>query len=161
MAIDKTTLGKAIRQVRNLRGMSQVALAEEAGIQGNSLALIERGQRGVSMDTLNELAGALNVPAACLAMLGSKKIAGSNESAAFVKSLQKLISATIVAQVTIEAEEDAERAKRDHISDAMQSIPEIEEVLRKLSAKGKKKSSGKKKARAPAKKKVPRKLETA
>ena len=56
MAIDKTTLGKAIRQVRNLRGMSQAALAEEAGIQGNSLALIERGQRGVSMDTLNSRA---------------------------------------------------------------------------------------------------------
>jgi transcriptional regulator with XRE-family HTH domain len=50
MAIDKQLLGKAIRQMRQLRGVSQAALAEEAGLQGNSIALIERGQRGVSME---------------------------------------------------------------------------------------------------------------
>lgn len=135
MAIDKKTLGKAIRQIRSLRGLSQASLARDAGIQPNSLALVERGERGVSMDTLNDLSEALGVPAACLAVLGSKKIAGSGDSAAFVKSLQKLIEATIVAQVTIEAEEEAEQAKQDHFSEAMETIPAIEDVLRRLSTK--------------------------
>jgi transcriptional regulator with XRE-family HTH domain len=105
MAIDKQLLGKAIRQMRQLRGVSQAALAEEAGLQGNSIALIERGQRGVSMETLNALAEALDVPAACLAMLGTSKIAGSNDSATLVKSLQKLILATVAAQASTASEQ--------------------------------------------------------
>lgn len=137
MSIDKATLGDAIRQVRKLRGMSQANLANAAGIKGNSLALIERGQRGVSMETLNELAEALRVPAACLAMLGSNKIADSKESASFVKSLQKLISATIVAQASLEAEEEAEQVRKDHLSDILESLPEIEKVLQRLTTKRK------------------------
>lgn len=73
MAIDRKLLGKAIRQVRELRGLSQVSLAEAAGLQGsprNSVALIERGEQDVSMETLNALAEALDVPAACLTIRG-------------------------------------------------------------------------------------------
>jgi len=154
MAIDKALLGQSIRQVRNLRGMSQAKLAKEVGIQGNSLALIERGQRGVSIETLNDVAEALDVPAACLAILGSKKIAGSKESMPFVKSLQKLISATIAAQATVIAEEEAEKTKQERISDALESIPEIEEVLRKLSAQGGKKSARGKSTKPVAEKKA-------
>lgn len=104
MAIEKDLLGKAIRQVRELRGMSQAALGKIAGLEGNSVALIERGQRGVSMDTLNELADALEVPAACLAILGTSKIAGQGESAVLVKSMQKLIMATLAAQAAAKGE---------------------------------------------------------
>lgn len=159
MAIDKKTLGKAIRQIRNLRGLSQANLAKDAGIQPNSLALVERGERGVSMEKLNALSAALGVPAACLAVLGAKKIGGSGDSTAFVKSLQRLIFATIVAQVTIEAEEGAEQAKEDHFSEAIDSIPAIEDVLRQLRAKGRtkkrkaspNKTSGKQKAKVDGK----------
>lgn len=105
MAIDKLLLGKAIRQIRELRGVSQAALAKESGLQGNSVALIERGQRGVSMETLNALAEALDVPAACLAMLGTSKIAGSGDSAGLVKSLQKLIWATVNAETNLKSAE--------------------------------------------------------
>jgi hypothetical protein len=35
MPIDQKLLGKAIRHVRELRGLSQVALAEAAGLRGN------------------------------------------------------------------------------------------------------------------------------
>jgi len=101
MAIDRQLLGKAIRRVRNLRGISQAALAENAGLQGNSVALIERGQRGVSMETLNELADALGIPAACLAILGTPKIGGLAGSAPLVKSMQKLVLATITAQNSV------------------------------------------------------------
>src|SRR5215218_3670747 len=101
MAIDRQLLGKAIRRVRNLRGISQAVLAENAGLQGNSVALIERGQRGVSMETLNDLADALEIPAACLAILGTPKIGGMVGSASLVKSMQKLVVATITAQTSV------------------------------------------------------------
>jgi transcriptional regulator with XRE-family HTH domain len=132
MAIEKALLGKAIRHVRELRGMSQAALAEAAGLRGNSVALIERGQRGVSMDTLNELADALRVPAACLTMLGTSQIAGQRESVPFVTSLQKLILATIVAQARLEAEEEGGQ-KQSQVT--LRSIPEIDALVRKISGK--------------------------
>lgn len=102
MAIDRILLGKAIRRVRESRGLSQATLAQQAGLRGNSVALIERGQRGVSIETLNELADALEIPAACLTMLGMSKIAGLSKSARLVKSMQKLILATLTAQTNID-----------------------------------------------------------
>jgi transcriptional regulator with XRE-family HTH domain len=111
MAIEKGLLGKAIRQVRELRGISQAALAKQAGLQGNSVALIERGQRGVSLDSLNAIADVLEVPAACLAMLGTSKIAGDSSSAALVKSLQKLTLAAVAAQAKLEGNEKAAARK--------------------------------------------------
>jgi transcriptional regulator with XRE-family HTH domain len=110
MAIEKALLGKAIRKVRTLRGISQAALAEQAGLQSNFVALVERGQRGVSMETLNSLADALDMPAACLAILGTNKIAGG-DGTALVKSMQKLIMATFTAQTKLEVQE-AGRKKR-------------------------------------------------
>jgi transcriptional regulator with XRE-family HTH domain len=101
MAIDQRLLGSAIRRVREFRGISQAKLAEEAGLRGNSVALIERGQRGVSMATLNDLADALKIPAACLTMLGTSKFSGLKGSAGLVKSMQKLILATVTAEETL------------------------------------------------------------
>lgn len=135
MAIEKRLLGKAIRQIRDLRGISQAKLAEEAGLQSNSVALIERGQRGVSMDTLNALAEVLELPAACLAMLGTSRIAGDGDSESLVKSLQKLIVATIVAQAKIEANEEAEEFKQQHIQEAVQAIPEIDALVQTIAGK--------------------------
>ena len=65
-------------------------------MRGNSVALVERGLRGVSMETLNAIADTLDVPAACLTILGTSKIAGNDDSKALVKSMQKLIVATVV-----------------------------------------------------------------
>jgi transcriptional regulator with XRE-family HTH domain len=137
MAINQKLLGKSIRQVRELRGLSQAALAELAGVRGNSVALIERGERGVSLDLLNELANALNVPAACLTMLGTSEIAGDANSKSFVASLQKLILATIVAQATIEAKEEAEKAKQHRIEETTRSFANIiEQHVKHLAARG-------------------------
>lgn len=140
MPIEKTTLGEAIRKVRKLRGLSQAKLAEQAGIQPNSIALIERGERGVSMETLNEISAALEIPSACLTILGSKQIAGSKKSAALVEGLQKLISATLLTQITKRTEEEAEQAKQDRLSEALDSIPEIGEILLQLGEKPKRKA---------------------
>jgi transcriptional regulator with XRE-family HTH domain len=137
MEIDRELLGKAIRQVRAVRGMSQANLAEQAGLKSNTVALIERGQRGVSMESLNALAGVLRVPAACLTMLGTP---GRNEDSgtqSLVQSLQSLIAATIDTQARLEAEENAELSKQRQIQAAVSSIPRIESLLEDRPDKGK------------------------
>lgn len=52
-------LGKALRQLREKRGLTQEALAHEAGITTGSLSLIERGQRNPSWGTVSRIADAL------------------------------------------------------------------------------------------------------
>jgi len=154
VAIDTQLLGKAIRQMRELRGVSQAALAEMAGLQGNSVALIERGERGVSLETLNGLARVLDVPAACLAMLGTSEISNDANSRAFVASLQKLILATLVAQATVEAQEAAEKDKRHRIEKATRSLANIvEQHVKHLALK----KRGATRSKAKATKRTPRK----
>jgi len=53
-------LGKALRQLREKRGLTQEALAHEAGITTGSLSLIERGQRNPAWGTVSRIAGALD-----------------------------------------------------------------------------------------------------
>lgn len=53
-------LGKALRQLRERRGLTQEALAHEAGITTGSLSLIERGQRNPSWGTVSRIADALD-----------------------------------------------------------------------------------------------------
>ena len=105
MSISKTQLGHAVRQIREMRGFSQSLLAQKAGLQPNTVALIERGERGVSLDAVNKLAAALVIPAGCLTMLGTTKIKGDTESTALVKSMQELIRATLFTQTQLEAKE--------------------------------------------------------
>ena len=114
MSIEKETLGAAIKQVRLARGLTQVQLAEAAGLSkgGNSIALIEQGKRFVSVDTLNELANALDVPPACLAILGSQKIGTNKAATEFMHSLQQVISAVILAQEQLPKEEKGKQPNR-------------------------------------------------
>jgi transcriptional regulator with XRE-family HTH domain len=51
-------LGKAVRQLREKRGMTQEAVAQAAGITTATLSLIERGQGNPTWDTLKKIAGA-------------------------------------------------------------------------------------------------------
>lgn len=110
MAIEKVTLGAAVKRVRLARGLTQVKLAEAAGLSkgGNSIALIEQGKRFVSVDTLNALAAALDVPAACLAILGSRKIGTNKAATDFMHSLQKVITTVIDAQEALQGSASAE-----------------------------------------------------
>lgn len=56
--------GLKVQYYRKLRGMTQEAFAEKAGISWSHLAKIESPTRafGVSMETLFSIAEALNVP---------------------------------------------------------------------------------------------------
>lgn len=62
-------LGKAIRQLREERGVTQEAVAHNAGVTAATYGLIERGQSNPTWATLTDIADALNVPMADIASL--------------------------------------------------------------------------------------------
>ena len=70
MTIDAMELGRSVRIVREKRGMVLREVAEATGLTLNYVWMIENGQRAPSVDALNKIAKALNVPAPCLTMLG-------------------------------------------------------------------------------------------
>lgn len=158
MAIDKKQLGSAIKQVRNARGISQAELARMAGMSGsgNSVALIERGERFVSLDTLNSLAQALDIPSACLTILGSTQIGGGKEANAFMQSLKGLIASTLFAQAQLRVEDEGEKAKQTHVSDVGKDLAALGESLKRIQKKGGRKGTplNKKIKRVASKKEV-------
>jgi transcriptional regulator with XRE-family HTH domain len=113
MAIDQKLLGQGIRKIRKLRGMTQSELAQAAGLaeSGNSLALIERGERGVSIDSLNALARALEVPAGCLTILGTRAPANDPALRPLISSLHRLV-AKVVELHSVLKKEDAEKTAK-------------------------------------------------
>ena len=65
-------LGKAIRQLRQKRGITQEDLAHEAGITTGTLSLIERGQANPTWGTVNGIAEALDVSMGGLGKLADR-----------------------------------------------------------------------------------------
>jgi transcriptional regulator with XRE-family HTH domain len=138
MTIDKATLGTAIKKVRSARGLTQAELAKAAGLSegGKSVALIEQGRRSVSVDSLNSIANALNVPSACLTILGSQSIGKNKAATDFMKSLQDLILKVIVAEQQLAAEAKGERAKREMVSSEQKRLSEVAALFRTYEPSG-------------------------
>lgn len=57
-------LARNLRALRRQRGWSQEVMAEECGLHRTYVGAIERGERNVTLDTLNLLAHALGVASA-------------------------------------------------------------------------------------------------
>ena len=114
MDISIKQLGAAIREMRTARGMTQVELARAAGLSrsGNTVALIERGERSVSLKAMNRLATALNLPAGCLAVLASRTESDSKSLARLLKSMQKLVRVTVAAQESMKKSPKTRRHRR-------------------------------------------------
>jgi transcriptional regulator with XRE-family HTH domain len=55
------TLGMAIRQLREKRGLTQEAVAHEAGVTASTFGLIERGQTNPTWATVTKIAAAVDV----------------------------------------------------------------------------------------------------
>lgn len=62
----KTLLGAKVRELRLLRRLSQEGLAEELGMSARYLAGIERGERNLTLDSVDALAEQLGVEALTL-----------------------------------------------------------------------------------------------
>jgi transcriptional regulator with XRE-family HTH domain len=58
--------GTAVRRLRTARGLSQEGLAELAGVHRTYVGGIERGERNVSLLSIDRLAVALSVPPSTL-----------------------------------------------------------------------------------------------
>ena len=52
---------KRIRQIREGQGLSQEGLADIAGLHRTYVSSVERGERNITVDSLERLAGALSV----------------------------------------------------------------------------------------------------
>lgn len=61
MAELKILFGATLRQRRKAKGLSQVTLAERAGVSLETVARVERGQSGASFEVVERLAAALDV----------------------------------------------------------------------------------------------------
>jgi transcriptional regulator with XRE-family HTH domain len=62
-------LGKAIRQLREKRGMTQEALAQDAGLTVGHMSMIERGHSNPTWGTIKGVANALEISIADIAAL--------------------------------------------------------------------------------------------
>ena len=58
----QTRFGVRIRKLRSDKGISQEALAELAGLHRTYISSVERGERNVTLTTIERLASALGVP---------------------------------------------------------------------------------------------------
>ena len=57
----RSRFGARLRIVRTKRKISQERLAEMAGLHRTFVSLIERGQRNITLETIEKLANALDV----------------------------------------------------------------------------------------------------
>lgn len=62
----KSTLGAQVREVRRSRGLTQEALAEQLEMTPRYLAGVERGERNLTLDSVDALAEQLGVDARSL-----------------------------------------------------------------------------------------------
>jgi transcriptional regulator with XRE-family HTH domain len=65
-------IGKAIRQVREKRGLTQEAVAHDAGITTATFGVIERGLSNPTWATVKSIAAALDVSISELSKLSEK-----------------------------------------------------------------------------------------
>lgn len=69
-------LGNRIRNLRNAQGLSQVQVADSAGMSARYLGEVEAGKRNVSFGRLNALAQRLSIPLAELLDFEEPQIKG-------------------------------------------------------------------------------------
>jgi len=57
----KKMIGARIRWARARNGITQETLAEESGLSRNTISLIEAGRKAARLETLNQIASALDI----------------------------------------------------------------------------------------------------
>mgnify|MGYP002857491284 FL=1 len=62
MANIQTVLGNNIRRLRNRNGWSQIFLADKLDVSVSFISIIESGQRGVSLQLIEDIASVFEVP---------------------------------------------------------------------------------------------------
>jgi transcriptional regulator with XRE-family HTH domain len=62
----KKLVGMRIRELRLAKGVSQEALADEAGVHRTYMGSVERGERNISLENIVKIAHALKVAPSAL-----------------------------------------------------------------------------------------------
>jgi len=83
---------KAIRVARSLADISQGALADKAEIDRSYLSLIESGKRKPTVETIEKIAIALQIPFHLLSLLGSEESDVKNASQEQIVSLSQALT---------------------------------------------------------------------
>ncbi len=103
MPLDNFALGKKIRHYRKRRGLSQSSLSELIDKSPTYLSYVESGVRSISLDTMVDLANALNVTTDILLMdsLTNSALVMNNEFASVLGDCsefeQKILMEVLVA----------------------------------------------------------------
>ena len=93
-------IGEQIRNIRKERGMTQEALANACGFQYSYLSDIERGERNISMETLEKIVEALGVvPAEIFNFSHANTDNESIEKRMLIESVRALLIARNVEEV--------------------------------------------------------------
>jgi transcriptional regulator with XRE-family HTH domain len=66
--------GKQLRRLRRSKDLTQEQLADNVGVSTEFISNIERGRNAPSFETLERLAGALNVPISVLFEFGEDSL---------------------------------------------------------------------------------------
>ncbi|MDR0239773.1 MAG: helix-turn-helix domain-containing protein [Deltaproteobacteria bacterium] len=93
---DPKPLGRRIRALRMLRGLSQDKLAELAGLNGKFIGEVERGNANISVANLAKLATVLETPLPSLLILDHER-----DRNRLVEELHKLIDTADDRQLAV------------------------------------------------------------
>ena len=111
-------LGKAIRIVREAKGMRLAALAERASVSVPFLSLVENGERQPSLAVLRKLANGLGIPPEVLIMLSQPSTGHlqikDRTTQSLVRAIQKLQSVEDDLRSKLEAEPNSSEPKKRH-----------------------------------------------
>jgi XRE family transcriptional regulator, regulator of sulfur utilization len=103
MTLDPRALGRAIAEVRRLRGLTQRDVSTETGLAQTYISLVETGDRIASQATLNKVAGALRVPLQWIVFLAGETPRKGEASDALI-DLDRSTKSTIRALLAAEKE---------------------------------------------------------
>lgn len=96
-------VGERIRTIRKIRGFTQESLAEKTGLQNTYISDVERGDRNISLETLEKIIEALEVNAVDLfqfpkenehkvELIKTLEIVLSNKSSKEVEAIYKIVN---------------------------------------------------------------------
>ena len=85
----KKELGKVIRTVRNLRGITQRELAEKLKVTENYIWMVENGRSDVSQKMIEAFSAKLQIPRRSLEVLATEDLPG--EAGRHLKQAKRLI----------------------------------------------------------------------
>ena len=66
-------IGKTIKEIRKRRGLKQNFIAEKTGISPEHMSNIESGNKNATIETLNKISMALNMPLFALILLATEE----------------------------------------------------------------------------------------